>query len=309
MHPSSYTTGLFRRGKGTDHLAPPGAFGLLDSERQAPAGVVRHLRHEARPRAPGRSPRSGRRRAARARPGRRGACAAARRPRRRRPSRDARGRRLLAPRALVNTGPCERGATGGRSPGRSARSSSARAARRTSFGDLRRTSTCSRSPDSSRVEPRGGIAWSSRTITLSSASRGRPRSRTRRPRSRRRRPDRVLDHLGAEAAHRARLDERGGSAGSSVVTPRRRASGSNVEPCSERREQHREEDDVEELDAPGDVLDHREGGEHHRHGAAQARPTPRTVRSGQLKRAPDGREHRARAGARRTSSRARAACP
>ena len=55
---------------------------------------------------------------------------------------------------------------------------SARAGRRISSATSSRTSTCSRSPASIRVDPRGSSASSPRTITLSSASRGSPSSRT-----------------------------------------------------------------------------------------------------------------------------------
>ena len=44
-----------------------------------------------------------------------------------------------------------------------------------------RTTTCRRSPGSTRVEPRGSTASLPRTITLTNASRGRFKSRTRRP--------------------------------------------------------------------------------------------------------------------------------
>ena len=63
-----------------------------------------------------------------------------------------------------------------------------------------------------------------------------------------------------------------GSAGSSVVTPSRCASGSNVVPWSSVETSDREEDDVEELEAVRDALDHREGREHHRDRAAQPGP-------------------------------------
>ena len=129
-----------------------------------------------------------------------------------------------------------------------------------------------RSPARNRVVPRGGIAWSSRTITLTTASRGRPRSRTRWPTiassaaigySRISAPSRRIVPPSASGR---------GSAGSLVVTPRRAASGSNVVPCSERRDEHGEEDDVEQLAAPRHLGDHREGREHHRHRAAQPGP-------------------------------------
>ena len=56
--------------------------------------------------------------------------------------------------------------------------------------------------------PRGGIAWPSRTITLTTASRGRPRSRTRWPTIASSAADRVLEDLRAEPADRAALGER-----------------------------------------------------------------------------------------------------
>jgi hypothetical protein len=90
-------------------------------------------------------------------------------------------------------------------------------------------------------------------------------------------PDLVLEHLGTEAPDRAELRDRprqgrlvrGGAQHARQRLDRR--------PLHERREQHREEDDVEELLAAGHAVDHRKGGEHDRHRAAQA----------------GGREHRA----------------
>ena len=46
------------------------------------------------------------------------------------------------------------------------------------------------------------------------------------------RADHVLDHVGAELAHGADLEDRGGAGGSSDVTPSQRATGSIVVPCS-----------------------------------------------------------------------------
>ena len=66
-----------------------------------------------------------------------------------------------------------------------------------------------------------------------------------------------------------------GSAGSSVVNPSALASGSNVEPWRSVETTHGEERDVEELAAVRHALDHREGGQHHGHAPAQARPAQR----------------------------------
>ena len=85
---------------------------------------------------------------------------------------------------------------------------------RTRWADSSLMSRWSSSPARSCVEPRGGIARSSRTMTLTSASRGRPRSRTRRVGDRVAGGDRVLEHLGAEPPDRAGLRERARSAGS-----------------------------------------------------------------------------------------------
>ena len=63
-------------------------------------------------------------------------------------------------------------------------------------------------PRAGVVVPRGGIAWSSRTITLTTASRGRPRSRTRWPTIASSCGDRVLEDLRAEAADRPALGQR-----------------------------------------------------------------------------------------------------
>ena len=94
----------------------------------------------------------------------------------------------------------------------------------------RRISRCSRSPASTLVEPRGGIASSSRTITLRSASRGSPRSRTKQPAT----ASPSATGNSTTSAPRARIvpvsASGRGNAGRLVVTPRRFASGSNVDP-------------------------------------------------------------------------------
>ena len=100
----------------------------------------------------------------------------------------------------------------------------------TSRDSSERSSTCRRSPACRMVEPRGGIASSPRTMTLTTASRGSPRSRTRAPTtasswatgySRISAPSRLI--VPASASGRGR-------AGSLVVAPSARASGSNVVP-------------------------------------------------------------------------------
>ena len=129
-----------------------------------------------------------------------------------------------------------------------------------------------RSPARRRVVPRGGIAWSSRTITLTTASRGRPRSRTRWPTiassaaigySRISAPSRRIVPPSASGR---------GSAGSLVVTPRRAAQRLERRALQQRRDEHGEEDDVEQLAAARHLGDHRERREHHRHRAAQPGP-------------------------------------
>ena len=129
-----------------------------------------------------------------------------------------------------------------------------------------------RSPARNRVVPRGGIAWSSRTITLTTASRGRPRSRTRWPTiassaaigySRISAPSRRIVPPSASGR---------GSAGSLVVDAEARGQRLEGRALQERRDEHGEEDDVEDLAAARHLGDHREGREHHRHRAAQPGP-------------------------------------
>ena len=155
--------------------------------------------------------RSARPRARRARPGRRGACAGARAtsaprdPLRLRRLR----RRSRRPTAAAEDGARPRDRAARRGGGPTGPLAPALAApRRIAPSASLRTSTWSRSPASMRVEPRGGIACSPRTITLTSASRGRPSSRTRSPTSASPAPTGELDHLGAEPADRAGLGER-----------------------------------------------------------------------------------------------------
>ena len=95
-----------------------------------------------------------------------------------------------------------------------------------------RTIMCSWSPDSMIVEPRGGIARSPRTITLSSASRGRPSSRTGWPTT-----ASVSRTGNCTTSAPSRLSSTGSTSGagiaaSSLVTPSSRATGSIVVPCS-----------------------------------------------------------------------------
>ena len=92
---------------------------------------------------------------------------------------------------------------------------------------------CSRSPASISVEPRGSSASSSRTITLTSASRGRPSWFTIRPTMASFSAHRELEHLGAELPDRAHLDAAGAEGPARRWSrPGARASGSNVAPCS-----------------------------------------------------------------------------
>ena len=117
---------------------------------------------------------------------------------------------------------------------------------RNSIATSWRTSTWSRSPASTRVDPRGGIACSPRTMTLSSASRGSPSSRTRTPTDGVARAHPELHDLRAEAAHGAALDERRrhrGLVARDAQPARERLEG---RPCSSVETTHGEEDDVEE---------------------------------------------------------------
>jgi hypothetical protein len=81
--------------------------------------------------------------------------------------------------------------------------------------------------------------------------------------------DLVLEHLGAEAADRARLRQRPGQG----RLARRRAQEARERlerrPLDEGREEHGEEDDVEELRGLGDTGDDRERGQDDRHRPAQ----------------------------------------
>ena len=114
----------------------------------------------------------------------------------------------------------------------------------TSRESSERSSTCRRSPARRMVEPRGGIASPPRTMTLTTASRGSPRSRTRAPPPRRPRRRGTRD-LGAQAPDRARLGERARQRG--LVRGGAEPAGQRLEadPLDDRREEHREEDDVE----------------------------------------------------------------
>jgi hypothetical protein len=94
-----------------------------------------------------------------------------------------------------------------------------------------RTITCSWSPASTTVEPRGGIARSPRTITFSSASRGSPSSRTACPTTAS--PSRTGNWITSAPS---RLSSTGSTSGAGIAasserTPSRRATGSIVAPC------------------------------------------------------------------------------
>ena len=96
-------------------------------------------------------------------------------------------------------------------------------------------------------------------------ARARPRRRRRRaPRTRppRRRAAGSSRSRRAAAAARARLSSRRA----------RSASGSKVAPWSERRDHTAKKTMLKNSTLCGHAADHREGGQHHRHGAAQARP-------------------------------------
>ena len=156
-----------------------------------------------------------------------------------------------------------RGRGRSREPDRPGRAS-ARISSRNSTATSWRTSTCSWSPASTIVEPRGGIARSPRTITFSSASRGSPSSRTGWPTTAS--PSRTGNCIVSAPSRFSSTGSTSGAgiAASSEVTPSQRATGSIVSPCSDRREQHDEERDVEDQVAVRDALGHREGGEHDR---------------------------------------------
>ena len=132
---------------------------------------------------------------------------------------------------------------------------------------------CSRSPASIWVEPRGSSASSSRTSTLTRASRGQAE---------------LVDHPARRSRRSGSTGNSSTSAPSCWIVPTStsgRGSGRLVaghpqsarerlerRALEQRRDQHDEEDEVEEPVGAGDALDDREGGEHHRQRAAQAGP-------------------------------------
>ena len=187
---------------------------------------------------------------------------------------------------------------------------SARAASGSSLATSRRTSTSRRSPASSRVEPRGSSASSPRTISETSASRGRPRSRRRAPAAAS--PGRITCSTTSAPSSRTAPTSRieAGARGSSDVTPSRRATGVDRRALQQRREQHREEDDVEERlglrrrpSITGKIASTT--------GTAPRRPGPAEQRllAHAEAAARACASDASRAGARRRRPRARAACP
>ena len=135
-----------------------------------------------------------------------------------------------------------------------------------------RTRMWSSSPSCSSVEPRGGIAWPSRTITLTSASRGSSRSRTRCPAASGALGQPEGDHVAAHLADPPRLEQ----------APRqRRLVGGQAQPLRQRLEarpldQGRgdddEEDDRELFLAAAHPGDDREGRQPDRRRPAQPGP-------------------------------------
>ncbi len=135
-----------------------------------------------------------------------------------------------------------------------------------------RTITCSWSPASTTVDPRGGIARSPRTTTFSSASRGRPSSRTAWPTTAS--PSRTGNWITSAPS---RLSSTGSTSGagiaaSSELHAEQPRHGLDRRALQHGREQHDEERDVEDRQPALDPLRHREGREHDRDRAAQAGP-------------------------------------
>ena len=123
---------------------------------------------------------------------------------------------------------------------------------------------------------------SSRTITLTSASRGSSSWFTRHAR-RSRRVSATGNSSTSAPSRRIVPTSCSGrdSAGSSVVTPSAARERLERGALDQRRGEHDEEDDVEERCRVLDALDHREGGEHDRHRAAQPGPAhQRRTRAG-----------------------------
>ena len=140
----------------------------------------------------------------------------------------------------------------------------------TSRESSERSRTCRRSPARRTVEPRGGIASRSRTMTLTTASRGSPRSRTRAPTTA---SSSATGYSSTSAPRRLIVPASAsgrGSAGSSVVAPSQRASGSNVVPWMSVESSTAKKTTSKSRVLPLDPVDDREGGEDHGHGAAQA---------------------------------------
>ncbi len=160
----------------------------------------------------------------------------------------------------------------------------------------RRTSTSSRSPASSRVEPRGSTASSPRTISETSASRGSPRSRSRAPTAAS--PGRITCSTTSAPSSRTvpTSSTDGDRCGSSEVTPQPAGDGLDRRALQQGREHDGEEDDVEELLVGVHALDHREHREHDRHRAAQPRPAEQRLLAQLEAAAERGHDRRERAG-------------
>ena len=207
---------------------------------------------------------------------RRGGCAGSARPRRRR-SRSGAPVSPSSGRVGRTEKICRRAAHPDRQRGRPARSApraSVWISRPISLRVSRRTSRWSSSPASITVEPRGSSASPSRTIRLTSASRGSPSSLTMWPTTASASLDPEGEDVAAELLDHPRLDAAaGGGRARSVVSPSRCGQRLEREPLDQGRADDDEEDDVEEQLAALDAGDHRQGREPDRHRAAQARPS------------------------------------
>ena len=121
------------------------------------------------------------------------------------------------------------------------------------------------------MEPRGGIASSSRTITFIARLAGKLRGRAPGADGRVVGGDLVLQDLGAQPADRARLGQRARAARLGASSPpSRAATRSKLSALQERRDQHREEHDVEDHRRALHAGDHRERRQHDRDRAPQA---------------------------------------
>ena len=84
--------------------------------------------------------------------------------------------------------------------------------------------------------------------------------------------DRILEHLGTETPDRPALGDRARQRGLARGQPQPPRQALERRALDERRDEHGEEHEVEVLDAAGDMVDHRERGQHDRDRAAQSGP-------------------------------------